>query len=636
VSAHVGGDLHDSVPGAVFGWMVTIIDEQNLSVVLSAFASTLATDFPIQSILDHLVEGIITILPITSAGVTLIDDGRAPLYIASSDPSALRVESLQTELGEGPCLSACRSAEVVAITDLSTDGRFPVFARAALDAGLAAVFAFPLRSGQHRFGALNLYRDTPGPLSARATDTAQTLADVAAAYLLNAQARAGAREMADRFQRIALHDTLTGLPNRLLLNQRLEHASQRARRTHSYAAVLFIDLDKFKKVNDTHGHRVGDHLLTAVARRLSALVRPGDTLARVSGDEFVLLCEDMISPDAVEQLAQRIDTAFSLPFPIGDMDLAITASVGMAFAGPGEKISEQLVADADLAMYQAKHKGGARHQVIDLRAALQTNQLQSLERDLRAACTQGTLDVAYQPIVRTSDGLMTGVEALLRWTHPERGPVPALSVIAIAEQSDLIDEVGAWVLQRACQDRSRWLTDHPGTPLHLAVNVSPRQLTTSELPGIVAKALKDNGMDPAALVLELTESVFMDDSTHALAVITELKTLGLQLALDDFGTGYSALSYLRRLPIDIIKIDQGFVADVDQARPGGAILAAVTNLAHVLGLTVTAEGVETNTQRNEVVALGCECAQGYFYARPMSADRISEQLSAVTSRPHLP
>ena len=605
-----------------------MVHEEKLSVVLSEFARTLATDFPIQGILDHLVRRIVDILPITAAGVTLISEGMAPRYIAASDESAMLFERLQTEIGEGPCLAAYESGEAVTVADLVVDRRFPRFSPAALDAGLAAIFTFPLRHGNGRLGALDLYRSTPGKLNSHDINAAQTLADVATAYLLNAEARQEAQATSESFRHGALHDPLTGLPNRLLLQQRLEHAALRAQRSHTNAAILFADLDRFKLVNDTHGHQVGDELLLAVAHRLSSLVRPGDTLARFSGDEFVFLCEDLHSAADVEILAKRVDDAFVDSFVLGDTELALTASVGVAFAGPGEDISSRLVVNADIAMYQAKRKGGARHQIINLREASENYGRNSLERDVRAAFVQDKLDVAYQPIVRSNNQIVSGVEALLRWTHPQRGPVPALSMVEVAEQSGLIVKIGAWVLERSCLDRARWLREHPDIPLDVAVNVSTRQLMTADFAVMVASVLTRTGMDPTALILEMTENIFIEESDRAMTVLNDLKALGIRLALDDFGTGYSSLSYLRRLPIDIVKIDQSFIADIGRATTGGAIVAAVTKLAHVLDLTVTAEGVETQDQHEAVSDIGCESAQGYFYAMPMSAADITLYLDA--------
>ncbi|MCW3043275.1 MAG: diguanylate cyclase/phosphodiesterase with sensor, partial [Actinobacteria bacterium] len=270
--------------------------EQKLSEVLSEFARTMVTNFPIQGILDHLVKRIVEVLPISAAGVTLISPGTDPRYVAASDESALRFEKLQTELGEGPCLAAYQTGEAVAVADLRDESRFPKFTPRAVEAGLVAVFTFPLCKGAERLGALDLYRSTPGLLDDAAMSAAQTLADVAAAYLLNAQARVDLEASSERSRESAVHDALTGLPNRTLFLERLDHAVRRGRRSGKMAAVLFADLDRFKMVNDLHGHNAGDELLVTVAERLTGVLRPGDTLARLSGDEFVILCEDLDEP----------------------------------------------------------------------------------------------------------------------------------------------------------------------------------------------------------------------------------------------------------------------------------------------------------------------------------------------------
>jgi diguanylate cyclase (GGDEF)-like protein len=337
-----------------------MVREATLSAVLSEFAQTMVTDFPIQSILDRLVERIVGVLPIDAAGVTLISPGAAPRYVAASDGSALRFERLQTQIGEGPCLLAYETGVAVTVPDLAADRRFPEFSRAATDAGLVAVFTFPLRHGEGRLGALDLYRNRTGPLSAPDMVAAQTLADVAASYLINAQARDQDREESRRAVALSLHDSLTGLPNRVLFFQMLEHAASRARRSGSSAAVLFADLDRFKDVNDTYGHQVGDHALVAVGRRLLELVRPGDTLARIAGDEFVFLCEDINSIAVAEQLAERITAAMAEPFVLEAATVTIGASVGIAFAGKAVDITSQLVVDADSAMYRMKERAGGR------------------------------------------------------------------------------------------------------------------------------------------------------------------------------------------------------------------------------------------------------------------------------------
>ena len=411
-----------------------------------------------------------------------------------------------------------------------------------------------------------------------------------------------------------MHDPLTGLLNRMLLEQRLEHAARRAERSHSNAAVLFADLDRFKLINDTYGHQVGDDLLVAVAHRLSALVRPGDTLARISGDEFVFLCEDLSKADDIEVLAVRIDEALAVPFNVSGVELVISASVGMAYAGPGEAVSSQLIVNADLAMYQAKRRGGAAHHIIDLRSAQQTGDRRTLVQDLHVAVGDGALTLAYQPMVRAEDGVVDGVEALLRWTHPVRGPVPALEMIRAAEDNGLIDQIGTWVLSEACSAHGRWTADHPDRPLDLSVNVSVRQLLGPRFGPTVAEVLQRTGIDPGRLVLEVTEGIFIQNADRALAVLGELKSLGVRLALDDFGTGYSSLSHLRQFPVDILKIDRSFITPMASEPAARSIVASVTELAHTLGLGVIAEGVETWAQRDHVVAVGCARAQGYLFA----------------------
>lgn len=621
-----------------------MVDEGTLSSVLAEFARTLLTDFPIQAILDHLVERIVDVLPVTGAGVTLIWPGAAPHYVAASNSAALRLERLQTALGQGPCVVAYTTGEPVAVPDLTVDTRFDGFRSAALAAGGAAVFAFPLRHADERLGALDLYRDTPGSLDPRDLAAAQTLADVAAAYLLNAQARAEARVMSDRFRDRSLHDPLTGLPNRALLHQRLEHAAQRAERSHTLAAVLFADLDRFKWINDTYGHAVGDELLVDVGRRLSAVVRPGDTLARVSGDEFVILCEDLAHADDAKHLAGRVQETLSRRFHLNDADVSVSASVGIAYCGPGETVTPQLITHADMAMYQAKRAGGGMHQVLDLRsssgAVPNTERRRGAdgagpERDLGSDLAVQDLHLEYQPIVRTANGGLVGLEALLRWTHPRCGAIPALTAVSLAEQNGSIAEIGAWALRRSLVDRQNWLAATPHHSVTMSVNVSVPQLMRHGFRDTVVEALASTSTDPAALVLEVTEGIFIEDNGAAAAVLTELHELGVQVALDDFGSGYCSLGYLRRLPVDIVKIDQTFVTDLGHDSVSAAIVEAVHRLAGVLGLRVVAEGVETEQQHDQIARIGCELAQGFLYGHPLRATHVAELLAASEAQ-HVP
>ncbi|MEO5678745.1 MAG: sensor domain-containing diguanylate cyclase [Acidimicrobiales bacterium] len=339
--------------------------DKQLSDVLSEFARTMLTDFPIQAILEHLVLRIVGVLPVTAAGVTLISPGSDPRYVAASNAEALLFEQLQTDLGEGPCVMAFQIGEAVSVPDLLEDARFPRFGPRALAAGLAAVFTFPLRHGEGQLGALDLYRATPGPLDADAMSAAQTLADVAAAYLLNARARDDLQHLADRSRESALHDPLTGLANRTLLVERLDHGLRRRRRTDSMMVILFVDLDQFKLVNDAHGHLVGDELLSAVGNRLTGVVRAGDTVARLAGDEFVILCEDVTAgPEGVEAIAARVGATFSRPFDLSTVEVDARASIGVALAGRADHSPEELLHQADMAMYHAKRDGGARYRIV--------------------------------------------------------------------------------------------------------------------------------------------------------------------------------------------------------------------------------------------------------------------------------
>lgn len=603
--------------------------EARLTAVLSEFARTLITDFPIQAILDHLVVRIVDVLPITGAGVTLISPGIVPRYVAASDATAMRFEQLQTELGDGPCVAAFETGAAVAVPDLRADNRFPAFASRAVAEGLAAVFTFPLRRGNEQLGALDLYRTSIGPLDVAATAAAGTLADVAAAYLQNAQARADLQESSERAYESSLHDSLTGLPNRTLLVQRLEHAILRCRRSEKMVGILFADLDRLKSINDTYGHHIGDELLRAVAARLTRLLRPGDTLARMAGDEFAILCEGLDDASQVEPLAARIDLALTEPFLLSGAEAQVSASVGIAFAGRGDEVPEQVIRDADTAMYQAKRKGGGRHGIIDLREQQLVDEGANLNRDLRGALARGELRLEYQPIVAARQERIAGVEALLRWDHPILGLIPPEKAVALAERSGLISDIGRWVLEQACIDGRGWQPGPNGDGFGISVNVSVHQIMTPNFTSAVAAVLADTETDPATVTLELTESVFIHDSERALVVLKELKRLGVMLALDDFGTGYSSLSYLNRFPVDIVKIDRAFISDLGHEQASGLIVDAVVRLAHGLGMRAVAEGVETVKQYEQILALKCDYYQGFYFSRPMRATELGARILGV-------
>jgi diguanylate cyclase (GGDEF)-like protein len=601
--------------------------EEKLASVLAEFAHTLGRDLSIQEVLDRLVQWVIEVLPVTAAGVMVMRGDDELHYVAASNETVHEIESLQNAFDEGPCLDAYRTGEAVAVPDLRVDDRFPGFSPRALAAGVAAVFTFPMRLNGHRLGALDVYRDTSGQISAGDMRAAQVLADVAAAYLFNVSARSDAADKLTQLRHRNLHDPLTGLPNRTLLAELLEHAVARARRSHLAAAVLFVDLDRFKSINDRFGHHAGDRMLVAVSARLGRVLRPGDTLARLAGDEFVILCEDLSQPSQAELIAERIAQTLADPFDVGGRLVQITASVGIAFSGPGENIPELLLRDADLAMYQVKAAGGGHHRVVDRSARFVSDGRAQLENDMRNALERNDFQLAYQPIAHARGGGVVAVEALLRWRHPDRGLVPPDVIIPIAERTGLMLPLGKWVLRQACQDYVRWRGTYGDALAQVAVNVSAHQVMDPAFAVTVADALSDTGIDPTCLHLEVTESVFLEDAARARAVLGEVKELGVRLSLDDFGTGYSPLTYLQRFPFELVKISRSFIADLTGDAPiTRAIVASVIGLARALDLTVVAGGVETQQQLTEVIDLGGDLVQGYLLGRPLFTADLEEQV----------
>ena len=425
----------------------------------------------------------------------------------------------------------------------------------------------------------------------------------------------------------ATHDPLTGLPNRTLLLDRLDQAQRRARRNNRRVAVLFLDLDHFKVVNDSLGHGLGDRLLIAIANRLQTALRPADTVARFGGDEFVVLCEDLTNQQDAVAIAERVNEAISGPFVIDDVEVFVGVSIGIAFPDDNDADPETLIRDADAAMYQAKDRGRARWVIFDNAMRASAVDRLDIENALRRALDRRELRVFYQPMINLSSGRITGVEALLRWEHPERGLLLPGDFIAVAEETGLIVPIGSWVLDHACRQVQRWQASIPDLPpMVLAVNLSGRQLGHPRLVEDVARVLRDTGIEPNNVELEITESVLMDDVEMSEETLGRLKTLGVKLVVDDFGTGYSSLSYLRRFPVDVLKVDQSFVDGLGHDTGDSAIVTAVVTLAHTLGLHAVAEGVETTEQLSELRRLDCDTAQGFYFARPANGYDVGELL----------
>ncbi len=418
----------------------------------------------------------------------------------------------------------------------------------------------------------------------------------------------------------ALHDSLTGLPNRALLTDRLVHSLAGARRRGTQVGVMFLDIDDFKVVNDSLGHSSGDELLRHAGKRIAAAIRPSDTVARFGGDEFVIVADDVSILETV-QIAERVLDALSQPCLIGTREMSVTASLGIAIAD-GSATPESLLRDSDAAMYRAKERGRGRLEMFDDALRSKAERRMATESALHRALEREEFTVHYQPIVDLCTGEMVSAEALLRWKHPERGLISPDEFIPLAEQSGLIVRIGAWVLEEACRQLHAWQETKPS--MTLAVNLSVRQILAPDVSGLVEDVLRRTGARPSSLCLELTESVFMGDIDYFGSTLASLKALGVQLAIDDFGTGYSSLSYLKRFPVDAVKIDRSFVVGLGADPHDSALVAAIVAMAAALSLDVTAEGVETRTQLDMLGRLGCRRAQGFFLSRPMQAAGITE------------
>ena len=421
-----------------------------------------------------------------------------------------------------------------------------------------------------------------------------------------------------------LHDPLTDLPNRALFFDRLALALARLRRHQTSIAVLFIDLDNFKVVNDSLGHGAGDRLLVELAARLRHAIRPSDTIARFGGDEFVVLCEDIHQARDAVVVGQRIVEATAAPFQLEGRDMYVTASVGVALGLDSEATPETLLRDADAAMYRAKERGPGRVEVFDEALRARIMERLDLENGLRRALRGDELRVYYQPQMSASEGRIVGVEALLRWQHPERGLLEPAHFVPLAEETGMIVEIGRWVLREACRQTAEWRA--AGLQLDIAVNVSARQLAQPDIVEVVQEALAESGLPPNALCLEITESAVMRDPESALATLTLVKDLGVKVALDDFGVGFSSLAQLRELlPLHALKVDRSFITGIADDDRNSAIVAAVVMMATTLGVTAVAEGVETADQAAQARALGCDVSQGFFFTAPEPAALISER-----------
>lgn len=431
----------------------------------------------------------------------------------------------------------------------------------------------------------------------------------------------------------ALHDSLTGLPNRALFMDRLEQELKRTKSQSTYLfAVLFLDLDRFKVVNDSMGHLVGDKLLVEIARRLENCVRPTDTVARLGGDEFTILLENIADVEIATKVAEKIYKSLTVPFSLENYELFTTASIGIALSSHGYEKPEDILRDADLTMYSAKERGKARYEVFDRSMHTRAIQRLHLENDLRRGIEREEFTVYYQPITSLSTGKISGFEALARWNHPKRGFISPGEFIPIAEETGLIIPLGNWLMEEACQQLRTWQIKYPEyTPITISVNLSGKQLRESNLIEYIDRILAKTQLPSNTLKLEITESILMENLDAATQTLIELRKRKIKLSIDDFGTGYSSLSYLHRFPVDTLKIDRSFINEIKSGQENSAIVKAIVTLAHMMNMDVVAEGIENTAQLDQLKLLNCEHGQGYYFSRPLSREE-AEKLIASSPR----
>lgn len=671
------------------------MDHQRLVEAMASLARAASGDLSTEQLLARLVDVAAEHLPSDGVGVMANDGGLLRFVHSTHAGTVASFEELQELTQEGPCHDALLFQTDVVVDDLHdpVQTAWPTYVRRALEEGFGSVVAVPLVGRGRVWGTLDLYRRATGTWQEEELQWVRVLAHIAVSYVVMASDRDHARRAQAELRHRSTHDDLTGLPNRALLFDRLEHALHTARRHHSTVAVFFIDLDRFKRVNDTFGHAAGDTVLAAVAARMSAAVREQDTLARLAGDEFVLVCEDLPRPgpeqhrhpwngstrqaapvdgpgvagpapgdghgvdddggraqrpgsraegvavaERVDAVTTRLHRALADPIRIGGVDMVVTASIGVAITVEDQG-ADDLLADADAAMYRAKQtRDTSRTAVLSVNVqdsgrSAQVSTLppspRQMERQLTRALAQGQLRVHFQPITDPT-GAVRAVEALLRWQHPRYGLLPAARFIDLATGSGLIVGIGHWVIEQSCRQMARWQRVlGPSGPQTVYVNLTARELADSSLTTTLAAAVGTHGLQPGHLGLELVESSFIDP--RVLPTLHEHHRRGHPLSVDDFGTGYSSLSRLVELPVTMAKIDKSFVAGIDDDPRRLALVSAVVTVADSLRLHVIAEGVESGTQARVLADAGCHLMQGFHYGRPEEGDVLTASWRA--SRP---
>jgi len=596
---------------------------------LSMIQRSISRRAPLQEVLDAITVGAASLLGDDFVLFYGVDPDNPERLLARSMFGGMPSLASDVPMGEGAVGRATQENHLVVIEDYSSS---PAALVDGVSIRLQAAMAAPVHEYGEVVGSLVVGSRTVGRAY---TPTEQELliafAENASLALTDARTVNALHAAADDALHQALHDPLTGLANRTRFLDRFDHALTVRHRADVEIAVLYLDIDDFKLVNDRFGHAVGDQLLIEVGMRISGVVRSGDTVARLGGDEFAVLLENAGGVAEAERTASRILEAIGEPIELAGTTMSATASIGLAIAGNDQADSNEVLRNADVAMYRAKNAGKAC--VVAFEDAMYETLLErlELEADLRRAVEHGDIDVYFQPIVDLATEQVVGVEALSRWHDPKRGFVPPITFIPLAEESALIIDLGRSVLKQACSWITAWQLANPGEPLfYVSVNVSARQLQQPEITREVALALA-GGMAPGSLVLEITESVLMQDIETILSRLHELRSLGVRLALDDFGTGYSSLSYLRLLPVDLLKIDRSFVSGLSTGNDVHRLVEAIVALGETLGLESVAEGVEELEELEALRSIGCRMGQGFHFAKPMPAADLQNYLSRALS-----
>jgi diguanylate cyclase (GGDEF)-like protein len=595
----------------------TLRKRQRVLEAMARIQRAISRREPLQGVLETIVG---------AAGELLGDDAPALLLIDPDDPGWLVVAASRgyapglvdagmrrRRVGVGVAGRAVVEGRLILAEDYpQAVDALPAF----VNAGMQAAMAAPVHEDGRVIGSLILSSFRPGRVFSRAEqDMLSSFAEHASLALTDAR-------RVDTMLHQALHAALTGLPNRALFTDRIQHALVQGRRRGTACGVIFLDLDRFKTVNDSLGHAAGDELLVAVARRIDDSLRSADTAARLGGDEFAILLEDLSGTDEAVLVAERIGGALSAPVVVQGREVFVKASVGISVGREG---ASELLRQADVAMYRAKAEGKGRYRIYEESMQAEVVERLELESELLHAIERDEIAVHYQPVIALDGQTLAGFEALARWTHPTRGLVPPPHFIPLAEENGSIVTLGRQILRRACRQAARWLEEFPTPePRIMSVNLSGRQLEDPNIVADVAAALADSGLPASALVLEITETVLMHDTEATIARLTALKALGVRLAIDDFGTGYSSLRYLRRFPIDILKMAKPFVDGLDTGDDEGRALArAIVELASSLKLACIAEGIEASAQADVLHELGCGLGQGFHFARPMAPEAMA-------------